>query len=277
MSKRWCPHAASALALTLTFFAMPERAHAGAWTQAEGDYYAKFWALSLVGGAGFDLEGETFETEAYRNFSLNYYAEYGLIEKWTILTHGRPVGYANYGGNTTPYVDDLNAGVRRGFLNGPVRLGIEGTFGYRGIAPGRDLALAGEDWSYLPAVSSGTAKIEGQLGIGIPNGWIAVNAGLKGYTNPDISDAFVGLVQVGYTIRSKVTLDLHIPINLQLGDEPFETLNIAGTGETDYVGAGLGVSWWMRPDFAINAAFDGVAFATANSATPAVMVGVEMR
>lgn len=275
MSYRSSVLAVSAFSLALISFLTPNDAHAGAWTQAEGDHYAKIWGLLLRGGAGFDLEGETFETDTYQNYSINYYVEYGLIEKWTILSHGRPVGYANYGGNTTPFVDDLNAGVRRGFLNGPVRLGIEGTFGFRGIAPGRNLAPSNVDWTYAPAIQTGTAKIEGQLGVAIPNGWIALNAGLRGYTEEELTNSFVGLFQVGYTIRNKVTLDLHLPINLVLGE--IETLNVAGSGETDYIGAGLGVSWWLKPDFAINAAFDGVVSATANSATPAIMFGIEVR
>ena len=250
-------------------------AHAGAWTQPEGEYYAKAWALALVGAGAFDADGDVVDVPDFQLFSLNYYAEYGLFDRWTILSGGRPVGYAAFDGDSTPYVGEVTLGVRRGFLDGPVRLGVEAQVGYQGLAGDENLAAPTASYTFTPAVASATAKIEGQLGVSIPNGWIALNAGIKGFTSEDISPAIVGMFQVGYTIAQTVTLDLHAPINIHTGDK--RPGNITGSGESDYIGLGLGASWWLTDHFAVNAGVDGVAFATSNLSTPALTLGVEFR
>lgn len=272
MRNRW---GLCALFFAVASFGTMSVAHAGAWTQPEGEHYAKVWALALVGAAAFDAEGEITEVPDFRLFSMNYYAEYGLSDAWTVVSGGRPVGHATFDGNAALYVGDLSLGVRRGFLNGPVRLGIEGQIGYQGAAGDQNLAPTDALYTFKPAVASATGRLEGQLGITIPNGWISANLGVKAFTSDEISTAVVGSFQIGYTIAQKVVLDLHFPVNIHTGE--LDSRNITGSGESDYVGAGLGVSWWVNPNVALNVGFDGVLFARSNLATPALTFGVEFR
>lgn len=250
-------------------------ASAGAWTQPEGEHYTKVWMLALVGSAGYDSQGNSVETEDYRLLSMNYYFEYGLSDKWTYVTTGRPFAHAIHGSRATPYVGEMWGGVRRGFLSGPLRLGIEGQVGYQGIARGKNLADEGAGYTFSPAPASGLAKLEGQLGVEFPNGWVSASAGIKSFGNEAISSAVIGGLQVGYTIKQKVTVDLHFPVNVHL--EELEQNNLTGAGESNYIGAGVGVSWGARENFALHAAFDGVLFARANLATPALLLGMEFR
>ena len=75
---------------------------------------------------------EIFETAPYLDVSLLHYVEYGLTDRWTLITSGRPVGLSQYDERSTLYVGALNLGVRRGFGSGPLRFALEGAVGYQG-------------------------------------------------------------------------------------------------------------------------------------------------
>jgi site-specific recombinase len=85
----------------------------------------------------------------------------------------------------------------------------------------------------------------------------------------------VGTAQVGWKPLDALTLDLHLPYNITLAD--YAENNVSGAGNTDYVGLGLGASWWFTSAFGVNLGFDAVVFAQANAATPSITAGVEWR
>lgn len=251
-------------------------AEAGAWSQPKGQCYAKLWTVALVGSAGFDTEGGTFDTDSYVDVSLNHYVECGVADQWTFIATGRGLGWASYDGLSTMYSGRNSFAMRRGFLNGPLRLAVEVEYGYQGLVGTEDLARRSDvEWQYAAAVESHTGRVGGSIGYGTSWGWLTADLGLRGFTNASLSPALVGMLQVGYKITNGLMVDLHLPYQLLFED--IETNNISGAGNTSYVGLGLGLSWWFKDSIGVSLGFDGVVFAQANAATPAIQLGIEWK
>ena len=262
--------------LFLASWAAPSVAQAGAWTQPEGAFYAKIWSTVLVGSSYFAADGAIVESEPYQDVSLLHYAEYGLTDRWTLTTTGRPIGLSRYGSSEVqPYVGALTLGIRRGFGSGPLRFGLEAQAGYQGLVGEMNLAPAAAGFVYRPAVASASGRLEAQLGLGFSGGWAALNVGAVYFAADELQPALVAMAQVGYQPLESLSVDLHVPVNLLLGD--IERPNITGTGETSYVGVGLGLSWWFAERVGLSATFDSAFFARANLATPALGLGVVLR
>lgn len=262
-----------AMIALITFTNLPD-AHAGAWTQPTGECYAKIWSTALVGSAAFGLEDETFETESYKDFALAHYIECGVAPKWTVLTSGEPIGWAEYDSERALYTGRLGLGVRRGFLDGPLRLALEADWGHQGLVGDEELAVT-EPFSFRPVHRSHTLRAGGSIGYGRSTWWITADVGYRYFSARELSGAIVGNLQVGWKPLDALVLDLHLPLHLQT--QAIDTNNISGAGNTNYLGLGLGASWWFNDFVAVNVGFDGVVFARANAATPAVQLGVELR
>jgi len=264
--------ARSAFAL-LVFANLPD-AHAGAWTQPSGECYAKIWSAGLFGAAAFGIDDTTFDTAPFKDVAINHYVECGVTPKWTVITSGEPLGWAQYDKESAFYTGRLGVGVRRGFLDGPFKLALEADWAHQGLV-GEDELAVGEAFSFQPVRRSHTARAGASIGTGSSHWWITADAGFRYFSSTGLSHAIVGQLQVGWKPVPTWILDLHLPLHLQT--RPIEINNISGAGNTNYLGLGLGVSWWFHESIAINAGVDGVIFARANAATPSIQFGIEFR
>lgn len=260
----------------LVVFLVPATAFAGAWDRPPGDCYGKLWARGLFGSAAFSAEGgETVPTAPYQDVSLNHYIECGMPYRLTAFSSGQPFGWAKYDDNSTPYVGLVGVGLRRGFLEGPFRIGVQVEGGAQGILGDEDLAdgTTPEGLVYRPAVSAITGQAKVAAGYGTSWGWLSFDVGAQVWSE-EIPVALVMMAQVGYRVTDWLTLDLHVPVRQHF--EEITVTNVAGTGATNYIGFGIGASFALSDSFGITAAFQG-ATATSNASTPSLLLGVERR
>ena len=274
--------------LALLTLLLPATAQAGGWTQAEGAHYVKIWNRFISGSNGFLANGEIDELEgSYTDTSLNLYAEYGLTDDWTLVGYALPVGYAighqpdgASEDDRQLYVGAAWAGVRRALLSdGPIKLAVEGHYGYtpslgeEAVASG---VVAGEPYVYVPAVESHRLDGELQLGYGLSGGmWLSLSGGYRQlFSDAELDPVVYGFAQYGWS-GEQVVVEGHLILNHPLGDVTGN--NIAGSGQTRYVGLGFGLSYWFTPHVAANVGLDGAPYAASNAATPSVLVGVELR
>ncbi|MFN3197341.1 MAG: hypothetical protein ACE366_02815 [Bradymonadia bacterium] len=254
-------------------------AAAGGWTQPAGDAYLKVWHRSLVGNAAYTADGEVLDlSETYIDQLTQFYGEVGLTDQLTLVFQGAPVGYAAYGDESTTYVGATGAGLRSGIAVGKLRLAVEGRYSY---APdvGEDV-LAAElvddvAITYVPTVE--THAIQGDLQAGYPLsfGWVTGNVGYRWHSREGLDAAIVGFAQLGWQASKTVQADVHFNLWEPLGS--VEVTNVAGAGQTRYLGLGFGGSWWLNEGFALNAGLEGVVYAESNAATPTLTLGVEHR
>lgn len=264
-------------------------AWAGAWNQKEGALYSKVWLHSVVGGLAY-IEASPSEPTGglYIDISLNAYLEYGIVDTFTLLVVGRPVGWGSFNGdsgfNQTAYTGPIGLGFRWGWLPGRFKLALEGQYSYAPplgeVRVGQGTVPSGASWFFTPTTSSHRLQAELQAGYGFGfgrgyNGWFAAHAGVRYHTRPSLGTAMLGLLQLGVSMPFGLVLDLHF--NLYLPFEPITTYNISGAGNTRYIGYGLTASYWFNRYIAITAAVEGVVLAWANAATPAIMFGLEFK
>jgi hypothetical protein len=260
----------AALALVLL---IPATADAKAWTQPEGDTYAKVWLRGIFGSDAFLADGTIADSESYQDVSLRHYVEYGLTDDWTLLTYGAPAGLASYGNNSSAYVGPLALGVRRGFIDGPVQLAAEAHYGYAPRAGDKDLAPQGALESYRPAVETHFGVGELQVGYGLGWGWMVASAGFQWNSAEEVDSAVIGFSQLGVKLTETWIVEAHSSIYEPLGD--VEETNVSGVGQTRYLGFGVGVSWWVTEAFGLNAGIDGAVYAESNAAAPSFSLGME--
>lgn len=265
--------------LTALCILAPAVVQAGGWTQPAGSAYAKLWYRGIMGSGVFDTEGGTFEApERYADHGVNLYAEVGLIDWLTLVVHTNPFGSASYGDESTTYVGRTNAGLRAGTGFGDTKLAIEVQYGF---APetGEEVIGTGvvdnKAFVYLPTV--GTQSYSGELQVGHPLsfGWLSASAGVRGFSEDGLDPAIIGFGQIGWNVNRSMVLDFHLNLHEVLGD--VDVINIAGAGQTRYLGFGLGYSWWFADSLGLNLGFEGVAYAASNAATPSLLFGLEYR
>lgn len=253
-------------------------ARAAGWTQPTGGLYLKLWERSLVGGTAYLADGSTDEvSETFVDQALNLYLEYGLTDALTLVAFGSPVGYAAYGDESAIYVGPLAAGLRYGLPLGAARLAIEAHYGYAPDVGTDSLGggvVDGEAYVYVPAVE--THRVEGELQLGVPLsfGWTAASAGYRWLSHDDLDPVIYGFAQLGWHASDAWVLDLHLNLHEPSGVD-LEVANVAGAGQTRYLGFGVGASWWWAQAWALALGFEGVAYAQSNAATPTLTVGVE--
>lgn len=257
----------------------PQLALAGGWTQAPGQAYAKLWYRGLFGQNAFATDGEIVELdEAFSDHALNLYVEVGLVDWLTLVVHTNPVGSASFAGGSTTYVGRTNAGLRAGTAFGDTRLAIEAQYGFApstGAESIGEKVVDGVTYFYAPTVETQAFSGELQVGHPLSFGWLSASAGVRGFTADGLDPAIIGFGQLGWNMAARMTLDLHLNLNEVLGDVVVN--NVAGAGQTRYLGWGLGYSWWFADALALSLGFEGVAYAQSNAATPSLIVGIESR
>ncbi len=252
-------------------------AWAGGWTQEEGAYYAKVWGRALVGENGYfaDRESRTL-ADPFTDLSLGVYGEYGLTPGWTLLATGAPVGYASAGEGSALYVGPLVGGVRRAILTGDVRLAVEGRYGF---APGvgdkvvGQGVVEGQPYVYRPALLNHQGELELQVGWGWGGGWLSGSAGAQASSAEGVDPAVIGSFQVGVKAWDAFVFDMQLWLREPLGD--VTDTNVAGVGQTRYLGVGLGASWWFSQSWGLRLGLEGVFYAASNAAAAPLTLAIE--
>lgn len=251
------------------------------WSMGEGNTYGKVWARATVGKKGFDLEGETFDTESFTLLSARLYGEYGLTDRITLVGYAEPFGFASYGDDSEnlsskAFIGPVEVGSRYGILDGPLKLAAELRLGATSEMGEENLAPEGEAFVFVPAIGTANATGELQLGYGFSSFWVMARAGFTYFTNSDAIDpALTGRFQFGWNSSFGLGLALNTMYYQPTGEVDFT--NVAGVGNTSYLGWGLGVSYWFIENLGVSASFEGVVFAKSNAATPAITLGFEAR
>lgn len=257
----------------------PSLAVGAGWTQPEGAAYAKLSYRGLFGSGAIDTKGETFDLpDAYSDQAINLYAELGLHDDLTLIVLSNPFGVAGSGDKSTTYVGRTAVGLRAGRAFGSTRLAIEARYGFApdiGETSVADGVAEGRTYRYVPTVQTQSYAGELQLGQPLSFGWLALSAGVRAFSREDLDPAIIGFGQLGWNMNDTMTLDLHLNVHEVIGD--VEVINVAGAGQTRYLGVGFGYSWWFSKSVAFNAAFEGVAYAESNAATPSLNLGFEYR
>lgn len=266
-------------------------AFAAGWTQPAGETYAKLWLRGLLGSAAFDSDGDSVGTTAYRDIQLNFYAEHGLSEDWTLIGFGAPVGYAHTATDSrrndtdTFYMGPMGVGGRYRLLRGEWNAASELRYAYAPAVGDRVLPLDAESTSaelertrlpYRPALENHAAQLQLQLGRGLGTwGWISAYAGFQLNSAASMDHAVTGFAQLGATPWAWLTVDLHVTTYQPIGE--VTSINVSGVGQTRYVGIGIGITGWLSDDVGLHAGADGAFLAYSNAATPSLMLGVELR
>lgn len=257
----------------------PSLALAAGWTQPEGAAYAKLSYRGLFGSNAFDTEGGTFELpDAYSDHAVNVYAELGLRDDLTLIVLSNPFGVAGAGDESTTYMGRSAVGLRAGRAFGSTRLAIEARYGFApdigetSVATG---VVEDKAYTYVPTVQTQSYTGEIQIGQPLSFGWLSASVGIRGFSREGLDPAVIGFGQIGWSMSEATTLDLHLNVHEVIGD--VDAINVAGAGQTRYLGVGLGYSWWFSKSVAFNAAVEGVAYAESNAATPSLNLGFEYR
>ncbi len=264
-----------ALAILAVSLLYPATAHAMAWTQPAGKGYAKMWLRGIFGNHAFKADGSIVPVAGYQDVSVRYYVELGLTDKLTAVTWGTPAGWSRYDHTNLGYVGPLAVGLRRGFFDGRFRMAVEAQYGYTPDIGEENIAKLGTGVSYLPQVRTQFAVGELQAGYSFDWGWAVASGGLRWNSRVGVDSVAQGFVQVGWQLTETVSANVHAVAYEPFG--PVEDTNVAGTGQTRYVGVGLAASWWVSPGWGLSAGVEGAPYAQSNAATPSFTLGVESR
>jgi hypothetical protein len=266
-------------ALSLVLLAAPSVASAWGWSQPRGAHYVKIWNRSLIGSRAFFADGMARALPTgFGDHALNYYFEYGITDRWTLVSNGAPIGLSVFNGQSAVYVGPLSVGARRGLIQGTWNLAVEAHYGFAPPVGTTSLGtglVEGNRYVYLPAVETHQLDGEVQLGRGIGRGWVTAHAGARWYSADQFDPAIFAGVQGGYTFSFGLQLSATVSTNIPVG--PTQATSVTGTGQTRYVGFGLDVSYWLNSHWGINAGFGGVFLAQSNAATPSLTLGFEHR
>ena len=269
------------------FGALPSPAAAGGWVQKEGGFYGKLTSRFLIGNAGYGTSGEGVYTPSYFDTQLNLYLEVGVHERVTVIGLLTPYGRARADGESAHYVGPMVAGARVGLLTeGPTRLAVEAHYGYAPPSIGTD-ALFDDAYRtddlvevravYRPAVETHRVELQGQVGrafaIRETSAWVTGSLGVR--LNTGFEHALTGYGQVGIQ-PWRFRFDLHVSLY-----EPFfqsvDVANVAGVGNTRYLGAGIGIAFALTDNVGLTLDADGVFYAQSNARTPSFAFGIEGR
>ena len=253
-------------------------AWAGGWTQPAGDTYIKVWDRSLIGAEGFFADGSRRDLDTvYQDHALNAYAEWGAAEAWTVTLSTNPLGYAAAGGGKTAYVGPSWLGLRRGLTTeSPWRTAIELR---AGGAPGVGARVGsgqveGDPWEYRPTV--GTAQLGGELQAGRSlwrRTWASAAVGGWWFSRAEMDPVVTATLQWGVSTTDGWAFALTVPAWLPTG--PVQHVNVAGAGQTRYLGFGGDLSRKIAGRLAVTVGIAGAA-AWSNASTPSLLAGIEL-
>lgn len=276
------------LALSMMYFAFLgplNSAHAAGWTQKDGEFYGKVWQRTLIGREIF-ISGRTTARlpQSYQDHQLNIYGEYGLTDDWTLTLSGTPLGIATYASDPVIYTGGATVGARYALAKGRLAAAVELQMGGRPGADRRasdiiEASVAGTTRDQMteatPSIGTAHASLEVQGGFSTSLLWISGAAGLRAFTNSALKPALFANVQAGWSSDFGLGLDLRMSLYHSTGS--IDVINIYGAEQTRYLGVGVGMSYWITDNFAMNAGVDGALFASANAATPSLMLGIAFR
>lgn len=275
---------------------VPVAAQAGGWTQAPEAFYARVVNRIIAGERGYDRHGDGQDTGGrFTDWQLQLYGEYGLTEALTLVAFATPAGHARFEdgqrasepgriAGSTFYTGPIGLGARYGKPVGPLRLAVEGRYGYappvgeEAVGAGRFVCDAApcERFTYAPGFSHHRFDGEVQAGLGLPAGlWLSVAAGMQAFAGADLDPAVTGLAQLGWAGPWGLVVEMHFTLHHPLGT--LTENQISGTGATRYVGNGLGLSWWFSPHVALTGGIDGAFLAESNAAAASTTIGVELK
>ncbi len=259
------------------------QASAGGWTQPAGGHYAKFGGRAIP-GQGFFLDAgdeASLAPRPYVDIAIEGYVEYGLTDAWTLVGQATPIGYARVDDGGTPYTGVVQAGVRRALSRGRHNLALQVDVGYTPPLGERDLFEAspprgdgGRVYRYVPAQSGAQADLLLGYGLGLDRVWVSADLGVAGFSNPDIQPAVLSRAEIGWETAKRNRWVFAVPTRTHVGPGP--DTNLAGSGQTDYVGFMIGYTLvFGASDWGVTTGLLGVATATANEAAPTIPIHVE--
>jgi hypothetical protein len=265
--------------LALALLLSPLEALAWGWSQPRGAHYLKVWNRSLLGSRAYFADGTARALPSgFGDHQLNYYFEYGLTDRLTLVSHGSPIGYSVHNGDSAAYTGPLQIGARYGLLQGTWNFAVEAHGGYTPPVGERALgvgAVEGRPFTYVPTVETGLLDGELQLGRGIGRGWITAHAGFRWFSRSGLDPVVFGGVQGGYTFAFGLQVSLSVQTHQPIG--AVTVTNATGAGQTRYVGFGLDLSYWVTPHWSVTAGVGGVLLAESNAATLPILIGFEHR
>ncbi len=178
--------------------ALPNTAHAGAWTAKQGDTYLKGALNYFDTSSRFGEEG-TFEN--FRNQNFNVYFEYGVQDNLTFFATGSLTDLENRADGvetSNTGVGDIELGLRYRLIDGPVIVSLQGLF----KAP----YLYSEN-AELP-LGNGQEDYEGKILFGSsfgPLGYGGLELGYRLRSDAPV-DEFRFLVEYGFDVSEQVYL-----------------------------------------------------------------------
>lgn len=266
------------LLFTLTT-TLPRAALAWGWSQPRGGHYLKVWNRSLLGSRAYFADGVIRPLPTgFGDHALNYYVEYGVTDRWTLVSNGSPFGYSVFNGDSAVYMGSLSVGARRGLVQGTWNLAVEAHYGYAPPVGERALGVGGVEgnlYTYLPAVETHHLDAEVQLGRGIGRGWVSARAGARWYSREGFDPAIFGGIQGGYSFAFGLTVSAGVHTHQPVGAVRFT--NVTGVSQTRYVGFAVDLSYWFTRHWAVTAGVGGVALAQSNAGALPFLFGFEHR
>lgn len=259
--------------------AAPSTALAWGWSQPRGAHYLKVWNRSLLGSRAYFADGASRALPSgFGDHQLNYYFEYGLTDRVTLVSFGSPLGYSVHHAADAVYVGPRQVGARYGILQGVWNFAVEAHGGYAPPVGERALGAAAVDGQrhvWLPALETGSLDAELQLGRGLGRAWVTARAGFRWYSRTGLDPAVFAGVQGGdafsFGLQVAASVLTHQPIGAVR--EPVAT----GAGQTRYVGFAVDVSYWITPHWSVTAGVGGVLLAESNAGALPILVGFEHR
>ena len=197
--------------LATALLAASTMAHAGAWTLKEGTNYSKVALNYFEATDTFGQSAEGFEE--FTDFTINYYGEFGLTDKLTLITQV-PLRQSENdtidGSTQSTGIGDVDIGLRYNLLNDSwvvsTQLLYKAPFLY-------------DENDDLP-LGNGQSDLELRLQLGRslhPYGYLGLEAGYR-YRAEDPSDEWRFLAEYGFDLTEKFYLRTKVDVILATQD-----------------------------------------------------------
>ena len=242
------------------------------WTQPDGAHFVRVGGRAIVGRVAFGEEltspTEGVDIDRIIDYQLAYYVEYGLTDSWTVVSEGRPAGYATHRDDGLFYVGELSLGVRRALLRNDHKLAVQLDGAYQPPVGGEDLTDgAYPDLVYVPGVETLRGSLALSYGTSFgTNWWFKATGGADVASAPGLHPASFVWFNVGKTLKDRHRLEANVPIRMTLG-EPADVANFSGAGNSSLVGfsiaytrtfdSGLGIGTMFDSGFAVGSMLGG--------------------